>query len=295
MIRVMRIRIAVVFALAVPLLAQDVPFVKPYPGSTLSGKVAVAQFQEYELLVGPLSAKTPSIQKVGGRVTRMLLRGPKDRSLLEIFSNYDEALRKDGFTAIFKCARKECGSGPVPEMGTNFTGNVEQYYLAARKNRPEGPLYVALLVNDVYNPAVRVHAIEAGSMQTGMVKVTADQMTNDLAATGKVVLYSILFDTGKADIRPESDATIAEIAKFLAANPAVRIHVVGHTDNVGTYDANVDLSRRRADAVVKVLTTRHGIAGARLRGVGVASVAPVATNRTAEGRQLNRRVELVEQ
>lgn len=286
----MRIKLAFLLALAVPALAQDIPFIKPYPGSTLSGKVAVAQFQEYQLLTGPASAKTP-VQKVGGRVTRMMLRGPKDRSLLEIFSNYDEALRRDGFATIFKCAKKECGSGPVPEMGTNFTGSVEQYYLAAKK----GNVYIAVLVNDVHNPATRVHVIETGAMQTGMVKVTADQMSKDLAATGKVVLYSILFDSGKADIRPESDATIAEIAKFLAANPAIKIYVVGHTDNAGTYDANVDLSKRRAEAVVKVLTTKHGIAAARLRGAGVASVAPVATNRTAEGRQLNRRVELVEQ
>jgi outer membrane protein OmpA-like peptidoglycan-associated protein len=290
----MRIRFAILIALAVPALAQDVPFIKPYPGSTLSGKVAVAQFHEYQLLAGPAGAK-PQVQKIGGRVTRMLLRGPKDRGLFEIFSNYEEALRKDGFSTIFKCAKKECGSGRLPEMDTTFTSSVEQYYLAAKKNRPEGPLYIAVMVNDVHNPAVRVHVIEAGTMQTGMVKVTADQMSKDLAATGKVVLYSILFDTGKADVKPESDATIAEVAKFLAANASVKIYVVGHTDNVGTYDANADLSKRRAEAVVKVLTTKHGIAAARLRGIGVASVAPVATNRTAAGRQLNRRVELVEQ
>ena len=287
--------ILIAFALAVPVLAQDVPFIEPYPGSTLSGKPAVAQFHEYRLLTGPASAKPQKVETVGGRVTRMLLRGPKDRSLFEIYTNYEEALRKDGFSTIYKCAKKECGAGPVPEMGTNFTGSVEQYYLAAKKNRPTGTLYVSLMVNDHHNPAVRVHVIELGAMQTGMVKVTADQMSKDLAATGKVVLYSILFDTGKADIRPESDATIAEIAKFLAANASVKIYVVGHTDNVGTYDANADLSKRRAEAVVKVLTTKHGLAAARLRGVGVASVAPVATNRTAQGRQMNRRVELVEQ
>lgn len=270
------------------------PFVTAYPGSVLRGPVKVAEYHEYELMVGPVgqNAKT---EKVAGKVTRIFLLGPKDRSLLEIFANYEEALRKDGFATIFRCSGKDCGSGKTKELETSFNQTVEQYYLAAKKSTPGGPIYAALMVNDKYNPAARIHVIEVRPMQSGLVRVTADQMSSDLARTGRVVLYSILFDTGKADIKPESNETIAEIAKFLAANVGVKIYVVGHTDNVGTYESNVDLSKRRAEAVVKVLTTKRGIAATRLRAVGVASVAPVATNRTEDGRRLNRRVELVEQ
>lgn len=112
---------------------------------------------------------------------------------------------------------------------------------------------------------------------------------------GPVKVLEYHQDTGKADIKPESNDMIAEVAKFLAANASLKICVVGHTDNVGAYESNVDLSKRRAEAVVQVLTTKHGIAAQRLRGVGVASVAPVATNRSEDGRKSNRRVELVEQ
>ena len=64
-------------------------------------------------------------------------------------------------------------------------------------------------------------------------------MAKDIAATGHVALYGILFDTDKTDIKPESAATIAEIAKFLKQDPAVKLYVVGHTDNVGGYDYNM--------------------------------------------------------
>jgi len=69
--------------------------------------------------------------------------------------------------------------------------------------------------------------------------------------------------------------------------------VVGHTDNVGSYETNLSLSKRRADAVVAALNTEYGINAGRLTANGVASLAPVAVNTTDEGRAKNRRVELV--
>ena len=86
-------------------------------------------------------------QAVAGRVTKIFLLGPKDRSLLEIFSNYEEALRKEGFTPLFRCAAKECGSGKPKELDSSFTSTVEQYYLAARKNRSIAQAGTDLLVD----------------------------------------------------------------------------------------------------------------------------------------------------
>jgi outer membrane protein OmpA-like peptidoglycan-associated protein len=81
---------------------------------------------------------------------------------------------------------------------------------------------------------------------------------------------------------------------LLKQDPKLKLHVVGHTDSVGELKFNMDLSRRRADAVVKELTTKHGVASARLRSDGVGPLSPVASNKTDEGRAKNRRVELVE-
>ena len=78
-----------------------------------------------------------------------------------------------------------------------------------------------------------------------------------------------------------------------AANPQLKLHVVGHTGNQGTADHNLDLSRRRAATVVRELGASHGVAPGRLDAFGCGLYAPVASNDSEEGRAKNRRVELV--
>ncbi len=127
------------------------------------------------------------------------------------------------------------------------------------------------------------------------VVASAEAFQSGLNATGHVEVPGIYFDTGKADVKPESDAALAEIAKLLKANPALKVFVVGHTDNVASLELNTKLSQARADAVVQALVTKHAIPGARLVGRGVGPLAPVASNDAEEGRAKNRRVELVKQ
>jgi outer membrane protein OmpA-like peptidoglycan-associated protein len=110
-----------------------------------------------------------------------------------------------------------------------------------------------------------------------------------------VEVPGILFDTGKATLRPESDAALAECAKLLAQSPALKVYVVGHTDNQGGLASNLALSAARADAVVKALVGRFKVAAARLAPYGAGPYAPVAANTTDDGRARNRRVELVAQ
>ena len=93
----------------------------------------------------------------------------------------------------------------------------------------------------------------------------------------------------------ESDPTLSEIAKLLGRSADMKIHVIGHTDNVGMLAANMTLSKQRAEAVVAALVSKYKIAPARLQANGVGPLAPVATNRTEDGRAKNRRVELVVQ
>ena len=127
------------------------------------------------------------------------------------------------------------------------------------------------------------------------VEANAEVMGNNINTTGHVSVYGIYFDTGKAEIKPESDAAIAEIAKLLKNNDALKVYVVGHTDNTGSFDANMKLSKDRATAVTHSLVSKHGIASSRLVAYGVSSLSPVASNKTEEGKAKNRRVELVEQ
>lgn len=136
--------------------------------------------------------------------------------------------------------------------------------------------------------------VEREAMKQEVV-ANADAMGNDIKATGHVSIYGIYFDTGKSEIKPESDAAISEIAKLLSKDGALKVYVVGHTDNVGLFDSNMKLSMDRADAVVKALSGKYGVAAARLRPYGVASLLPVTSNDTENGKAKNRRVELVKQ
>jgi OmpA-OmpF porin, OOP family len=116
-----------------------------------------------------------------------------------------------------------------------------------------------------------------------------------LAETGHVELQGVFFDTGKADLKPESEAALKEVAKMLQQSLEIKVWVVGHTDYVGTAESNLNLSSARAASVVKYLTTNLGIDPKRLGSFGAGPYAPIAPNNTEEGRAKNRRVELVVQ
>jgi OOP family OmpA-OmpF porin len=130
-----------------------------------------------------------------------------------------------------------------------------------------------------YNNMYRLSIVEKEIMKQDVV-ANAEAMGKDINTTGHVSIYGIFFDTGKSEIKPESDAAISEIAKLLKNSKALKLYVVGHTDNVGSFDSNMKLSKSRADAVVKTLSGKHGIAAARLKPYGVASLSPVTSNDT---------------
>jgi OOP family OmpA-OmpF porin len=200
---------------------------------------------------------------------------------------------------LFSCANAtQCGSGEF----NGFAGRLSQWwdqgdpvrYLSAKLSRPQGDVFVSLHVQPgQYGTWLNV--IETKPMEAGLVTINAASLADAIARSGHASVYGIYFDTGKADVKPESDATLKEIAKLLQQNASLKLHVVGHTDNVGGVASNMDLSRRRADAVASVLTSKYNVAAARLHADGVGPLSPVASNDTEDGRAKNRRVELVKQ
>jgi len=121
---------------------------------------------------------------------------------------------------------------------------------------------------------------------------SAASMATQIKKTGHVAVYGIHFAFDRADIAPDSSAVLAEVAKVLRGDPALRIRIEGHTDDVGNANYNRDLSLRRADAVKDYLVTKFAIAPARLTTRGFGPDRPVASNATDAGRAKNRRVEL---
>ncbi len=211
---------------------------------------------------------------VEGRYTEiMYYKNPeaKTPSGLQVFRNIENAIKK---------------------IGGVVTDNSEdgQLYLKVARDGAEIWINVSMSIAEEY----LVRMIEKGTLKQEIV-ADAAALGAGLKAEGRIAVYGIHFDTGKADIKPDSEPTLAEIAKMLKAQPALKLHVVGHTDNVASLELNLKLSKARAEAVVQALSVRHGVAAARLIPHGVGPVAPVASNDGEAGRAKNRRVELVKQ
>ena len=285
---------------------KDHPLISRYPGSVITHYLT-KEFDEFTLPLGKLADdKFTKSQHLEGKFTRIVYLAPEGRSVLEVFRNYRGALQKGGFETLFTCGPQDCYGSGNANARVYGTGDYDDYwgpdhgihYVAAKLARPEGDVYVSLLVDDQGGNSqsnVELYVIEMKPMESGLITVDAASLANDINRTGHASVYGIYFDTGKADIKPESGATLKEIAKLLQGDRMLKLYVVGHTDNQGTLHMNMDLSRRRADAVLAALTTKYAVPAGRLRAYGSGPYAPVASNDREDGRAKNRRVELVKQ
>jgi outer membrane protein OmpA-like peptidoglycan-associated protein len=274
---------------------EDHPLVTRYPGSKVK-KHDAQEFAAYKLVVA-IEPKKSEFQgrDLEGRLTRIVYENPADRSTLEIFRNYEEALAKAGGEILFRCELDGCGPAYARSAWNRFNGlfaasDGDPRYLAARVARGDAEAFVAVMVG---KRRTQLDVVEMQTMDRGLVTVDAGQLAKDIASAGTVRVYGILFDFDEADIRPESKPTLDAIAEMLRGEPSLSLFVVGHTDAKGTLAHNLELSRARASAVVAALTGAYGVAAGRLDPHGVGPLAPVASNTTEAGRQQNRRVELV--
>jgi len=189
---------------------------------------------------------------------------------IAVVRNYESAFRKAGGTVL--------QSDPQRWVNGKIMANGQEVWMQVEKG----------------NGKIWLRLVEKKAMEQ-LVTADAAALANDIRAHGHASVYGIYFDTGKATIKPESAPAIAEVAKLLMSDPALKIYVVGHTDNEGTVEGNVTLSQGRGEAVLQSLVRDHGIAAGRLRSWGCGQFAPVAGNDSPEGRAKNRRVELVKQ
>ena len=162
---------------------------------------------------------------------------------------------------------------------------------SASINGKEVYIQVNTAANSTNTGSYNIEVVEVESMQQDIVINMDEAIDQD----GKIALYGILFDVGKSDIKPESAEALKQITDYLNANPSVKIIVVGHTDNTGTYAGNITLSQARAESIKNYLVTTGKINVSRLMSEGAGQYCPVTTNDTEEGRKLNRRVEIVKQ
>ncbi len=262
-----------------------------------------------------------------GKVTRLFYLAPQGKSPLEVFRNHQQALMAAGFKTTWTCETEAQGcarayfaldgyerakgmrwaEGNLPGVDADYrdsTWNLEMSLsyeqgrmLVGSLSQGGRTLQMLLYTSAAENvhtgrAATYIEIVEPKAMPTGQVTVDAKALGQGLAAEGRIALYGLQFDTGKTEIKPESGAQLDQMVSALKAQPALKVLIVGHTDNVGGVDANLALSQGRAQAVVAALVQR-GIPAARLQARGVANFAPLASNAAEDGRARNRRVEMV--
>jgi len=147
---------------------------------------------------------------------------------------------------------------------------------------------VRLMVNGTEDNPTFLTAIRVAESDT-------DVFYDALSSKGRWATHGILFETGKATLRPESRPVLKEIAAAMKQHADLRILIEGHTDNVGAAAANLTLSDQRAAAVMAALVADFGVAADRMTTKGLGDTAPAVPNTTAAGRAQNRRVEIVRQ
>jgi OOP family OmpA-OmpF porin len=306
--------------------AQDLPNskdpaqMKRYEGSELIGYRA-PKFDEYLLPLGPPSnLNPPAYEKskpVEGQVSYYTYLAPSGRSPAELFRNYKQEFQRLGIEVQY-----EKSAGQNGDFGSTFDKIANDCDLAqilaydgaderlmVGQTRDAKPSYYVVFVT-AYNdgviperlqgrvekgrPIAQLVVISPDVLEKKMAFLNADDMKQAIRDSGEVAVYGLYFDTDKDAIKSESRSALAEIAKLMKNDASLRLHVVGHTDNQGKPDYNLDLSHRRAINVVAELSTKYGVGANRLDAFGCGMYSPVASNEAEVGRAKNRRVELVQ-
>lgn len=301
--------------------SKDPPFLKRYEGSEIVSYQSLS-YESYNVsLPDPGKPNAWSFQPVEGQITRVFYKVPSGHTVLEIFRNYEQAVKETGITLLTNNASfqdrdfadtfyHQSWQSQTDFAWTNLglSGTLKMAYLAGTGTKNGQALTVAVYVanykepKDVTytqpvhfnpdNPVVVVDVVISKAVANKMVMVKAADIAEALATKGTVSIYGIYFDTDKSEIKPASAPTLDEVASVLKIDRGLKLEISGHTDNTGDKAHNEKLSEARAQAVVKALVAKYGIDAKRLSAKGYGDSKPVAPNTTEDNKAKNRRVEL---
>ncbi len=268
----------------------------------------------YALPVAVFDGKSVPVRQAEGAVDQRAFRlDAAGLTTLAVMGPLRDQVIAAGFTVILDCEARQCGGFdfrfgtevmPEPEMHVDM-GDFR--FLSAEKDGEVVSLMVSRSAMSAFVQVTRVTPVPEGTgpdtPDANVVDLDEKEVTRSLGDAGEIgvtleaegaaALDDLVFASGAAALEAGEYASLAAVAAWLAADPAATVAVVGHTDASGSLVANIALSERRAEAVRQVLTDRFGVDGTRMAAEGVGFLAPRATNQTEEGRQQNRRVEVI--
>ncbi|MEL7132398.1 MAG: OmpA family protein [Pseudomonadota bacterium] len=306
---------ALLCALAGPVLALQLEL----PSNARQTAQRDSDLDRVSVATAPFKDGAVATQDIDGPVKRRSYRIPSPGlTSLQILAPLHDQVVSAGYTTLLDCAADTCGGFdfrfaidvlPAPNMYVN----VRSYHFVSARHPTSGDaiwLLASTAADAGYLQVVQVGAAGAVSgtpsapspaAPSAGPRASADDPTTqsgidiaqNLLSTGSVILRSLDFAVGTTNLGDGPAPELEQIAQLMADRPNLRIAVVGHTDTVGGLEANIAVSRARATAVRDRLVDRYEVSAARIEAGGMGYLAPVASHLTAEGRELNRRVEVI--
>ena len=261
----------------------------------------------FSLPVGPSKDGTTPTMTVHGEVEHIAFRVDTGAATLDVLSEIQSLLEVEGYKVLFRCHDRACGGFDfradleLPRAPAMYVDLQDFHFIAAERLAGDPDDYAAVLVSRSakagYVQMTFVRGVAQGVRNRVPVAiesiVDSDSIGSQLDASGHAVLDTLEFASGSTDLEPGEYPELADLAGYLADNPSIRVLLVGHTDANGSLESNIDLSERRAESVLNRLVNAHGVDPERVAAKGIGYLSPRATNISAEGRKLNRRVEAV--
>lgn len=280
-----------------------------FPSNADMTQEVVTQATEFGLPSAPWDGALVPKLPIAGAVTQQAWQiDAPDLTSLQLLRPLREQLRNAGYEVLFECETRTCGGFdfrfgvdvlPPPAMYVNL-GDFRQ--LSAWRTDDEGrEEAIALLVSRSQEAGfvqlTHVGEASANVSSSGNPAIRSASPSIGLAASleaqGRAVLNGLSFETGSARLAGADVPSLQELADYLAENADLRVALVGHTDAEGSLDGNIALSRRRAGSVLERLATDYGVSRQRMEAQGMGYLSPIAPNLTVDGREANRRVEVI--
>ena len=273
----------------------------------------------YAAPVGVFEAGEVPALFVEGDVRRGAWRlGSPGLTPLQVIVPLRRQLVDAGFEILLDCASAACGGfdfrfATETLPGPNMYVNIRAFHFVTAARKVDGAVQeVVTVLSSTSATSAYIQIIQAGALAAQTTSVTAKaevpvaagdavvsgpENLGDLASAllndGHAVLLDLDFDTGTTKLGSGPFASLQGLAELLRDQPDLRVALVGHTDSVGGLQANINISRERAQSVRQRLVDVHNIAAGRLEAEAVGYLSPIATNRTESGRNANRRVEVM--
>ncbi len=291
-----------------PLLAQPaVALTLDLPATATKSLQETEALGSLRLATSPWAEGQLPSRTVEGAITREVWQVPEPGTVLEILAPLREQVAAQGYEILLDCEDEACGGFdfrsaievlPPPAM---FADLADFRYLSAARDDQALSLLVSRSDERGFVQLLRVTPAEPGAVplapavppEAEATRPPSSELAERIEGNGRLILEGLAFATGSSELAPGGDAALTALAAYLADNPARRVALVGHTDAQGPLEANIALSKRRAQAVADRLVNRHGVNRSQLQAEGMGWLAPRATNLTPEGREANRRVEAV--